>query len=92
MPRRKKAVEAVQPDPAIEADPTPAEIPQSQQGPLEAEAPVKPLLADPFPLKTVNLGGYKVHLQQSRQAGEMQIRFGDGTESLSHKPLQATFR
>ena len=39
----------------------------------------RPLLADPFTFKTVNAGGTKLHFQHSRQAGEFQIRFGEGT-------------
>jgi len=34
------------------------------------------LLAHPFIVKNANLGGSKVHLQFSRQANEIQIRFG----------------
>jgi hypothetical protein len=48
------------------------ERPRTEQAP-------RPLLADPFTFKTVNAGGTKVHFQHSRQAGEFQIRFGEGT-------------
>jgi hypothetical protein len=46
----------------------------------QREEPRMRLLADPFSLKTVNLGDYMVHLQFSRQANETQIRFGDGSK------------
>jgi hypothetical protein len=46
--------------------------------PRTEQAP-RPLLADPFTFKTVNTGGTKLHFQHSRQAGEFQIRFGEGT-------------
>jgi hypothetical protein len=46
--------------------------------PTADKAP-RPLLADPFTFKTVNSGGIKIHFQHSRQAGEFQIRFGEGT-------------
>ena len=41
-------------------------------------------MADPFPIKTVNLDGFKVQLQENRQSRQMQIKFGDG--SLKDKP------
>ncbi len=86
MARHKQATaEAVQSTLTQEATPPVAEIiqsPASQQ--LEeqskAEQPTRPLLADPFPVKTANIGGYRIHLQHSRQAGEMQISFGDGSK------------
>ncbi len=73
--RTSAAAEAVQPTRAEEAAPP---LPAAEQP--KSEPPQRALLADPFPIKTVNLDGYKVQLQHSRQANEMQIRFGDGTE------------
>ena len=73
--KRKSAAAAVEPTPTEEAAPP---LPAAEQP--KAEPPLGAFLADPFPVKTVNLDGYKVQLQHSRQANEMQIRFGDGTE------------
>lgn len=73
--RTSAAAKAIQPTPVEEAAPP---LPAAEQP--KAEPPQRALLADPFPVKTVNLDGYKVQLQHSRQANEMQIRFGDGTE------------
>ena len=75
MAKRKSAAAAVQPTPAEEAAPP---LPAAEQP--KPGQPTQQFLADPFPIKTVNLDGYKVQLQHSRQANEMQIRFGDGTE------------
>jgi hypothetical protein len=78
MPRRKQnAADETQPTQAQEAASPAAEPAQAAP---EPPAPPRPLLADPFPFKTVNVGGAKLHFQHSRQAGEFQIRFGDGTE------------
>ena len=61
----------------------------------DAEAPARQWRANPWPVKTANLGGYKIVLQESRpekQAREpgddavrnepwsMQIKFGDGSK------------
>jgi hypothetical protein len=35
-------------------------------------------LPDPFVIKTVDLDGYKVRLQQSRRSTQVQIKLGDG--------------
>jgi hypothetical protein len=46
-----------------------------------AEAPARQWRADPFPLKTVNLDGYRIELQESRkseQGWQLQIKFGSG--------------
>ena len=73
--RTSTAAKAVQPAPAEEAAPP---LPAAEQP--KPGQPSQQFLADPFPIKTVNLDGYKVQLQHSRQSNEMQIRFGDGTE------------
>ena len=52
-----------------------------------AEPPQRRLLPDPFPIKTVNVDGHKVQLQQKRQANQMEIKFGDG--SKKGKPSDA---
>jgi hypothetical protein len=80
MARRKQvAVEEVQ-TPTQEAVPQQAQAATAVLELPEAE-PRRPLLADPFPFKTVKLGDAKVHFQHSRQAGEFQIRFGDGSRN-----------
>jgi hypothetical protein len=46
------------------------------------ERPKREWRTDPFPIKTVNLDGYKVQLQESRHEGQpwqMQIKFGSGS-------------
>jgi len=94
--RTSTAAKAVQPAPAEEAAPP---LPAAEQP--KPGQPSQQFLADPFPIKTVNLDGYKVQLQHSRQSNEMQIRFGDGTEKdkpsdeirdfvKSHKVMAAT--
>jgi hypothetical protein len=88
MPRRKQsAAAAAELTPETPAPPQLPEVvtPPSPESPKlapeqpRADRPSRPLLADPFPFKTANVGGGKLHLQHSRQAGEMQIRFGDGS-------------
>jgi hypothetical protein len=47
----------------------------------EQEPPARQWRTNPFPVKTENLEGYKVQLQESRTAGQpwqMQIKFGTG--------------
>ena len=87
MAKRKQATaEAMAVTPTLDAPQLPEivtpqpEAPQPAAG-QPAETPAGPLLPDPFTFKTVNLGGYKVHLQHSRQAREIQIRFGDGAKN-----------
>jgi hypothetical protein len=58
---------------------------ESQQ--VATDQPARKFQADPFPVKVVNLDGYKVQLQENRQSRQMQIKFGDG--SLSDKPSDA---
>jgi hypothetical protein len=65
------------PQPTEATAPQRPEIVSSQDRPKGEQRP-RPLMPDPFPFKTVNLGGYKVHFQHSKQSGEFQIRFGDG--------------
>lgn len=88
MPRRKQsAAAAAELSPETLTPPQSPEVvpPASPESPKpvseqsKAEQPVRALLVDPFPFKTANVGGGKLHLQHSRQAGEMQIRFGDGS-------------
>jgi hypothetical protein len=96
MPRRKQAAaaaeltpESVIPPQAPEsAPPAPPESPKLVSEPSRPDQAPRPLLADPFPFKTVNVGSGKLHLQHSRQAGEMQIRFGGG--SRQEMPSDAT--
>jgi hypothetical protein len=52
-----------------------------------AERPARKFMADPYPSNTVDLGGYKLQLQENLQRGQMQIKFGDG--SLNDKPSDA---
>jgi hypothetical protein len=88
MPRRKQAAaQSAQFTPETPASPqlpeaippAPPESPSMAPEQPRADQPPKPLLADPFPFKTVNVGGGQLHLQHSRQSGEYQIRFGDGS-------------
>jgi hypothetical protein len=88
MPRRKQTAaaaaeltpETLTPPQLSEAvPPAPPESPKAVSEQPRADQPNRALLADPFPFKTANVGGGKLHLQHSRQAGEMQIRFGDGS-------------
>jgi hypothetical protein len=62
------------------ATPPPTEAPVTAQEQPAAEQPERKLLPDPFQLLTKNVGGVQMHFQHSRQAGEFQIRFGDGSE------------
>ena len=82
MPRRKpKTQEGAQSDPVQEAAPSEDAAPPMDDMP-SAERPPRQFRANPFPIKTVNLEGYKVRLQESRPAGQpwqMQIKFGDGS-------------
>jgi hypothetical protein len=82
MARRSKqaAAEAIQLNPTEQAPPRAAEISPDAAEPPKVEEPPRQFLADPFPFKTVNAGGTRVHFQHSRQAGEFQIRFGDGSK------------
>jgi hypothetical protein len=96
MPRRKQAAAAAEltpesvipPQSPEAAPPAPPESPKAVSEQPRADQPNRALLADPFPFKTTNVGGGKLHLQHSRQAGEMQIRFGDG--SRQEMPSDAT--
>jgi len=87
--RKQTSTDTAQVNPETLTSPQPPEIVPAvppepprlvSQQPKPEQAP-RPLLADPFPFKTENLGGYKVHFQHSRQAGEFQIRFGDGSRN-----------
>jgi hypothetical protein len=90
MAKRKPAIAAetthspdtiTSPQPPEIAAVLPPDPPQLVSEQSRAEQQPRPLLADPFAFKTVNLGGYKVHFQHSRQAREFQIRFGDGSRN-----------
>jgi hypothetical protein len=55
-------------------------VPDARQ--TDSEQPARKWRANPFPVETVNLEGYKVQLQESRPEGkpwEMQIKFGNGS-------------
>jgi hypothetical protein len=72
---------------AAEAVPLPAETaaPAESTPPVEAAnaGPSAKRYADPFLKNTVNVGGTKLQLQESRgsdQGWQMQIKFGDGSE------------
>ena len=82
MARRKQvAEEAARSTPIDEAAPRAAMTAADDLEPPEAEQPARPWRADPFPVKTVNLDGYKLQLQESRKSDagwQMQIKFGDG--------------
>lgn len=98
MARRKQAAaEAVELTPEALTPPPPSEnvppqSPENQQPGTpqqEAEQPQRQWRVNPFPIKTVNLGGYKVQLQESRpehrpnekyESWEMQIKFGSGSK------------
>jgi hypothetical protein len=64
--------------PEITTPPAPESPASADVSPQAARNP-RPLTPDPFAFKTVNLDGYKIHFQHSRQSGEFQIRFGDGS-------------
>jgi hypothetical protein len=68
--------------------PRPPESPQVGTEQPAVEQTTRKFRANPFPVKTENLGGYKVQLQESRPERkpgdkpapwEMQIKFGDGS-------------
>jgi hypothetical protein len=91
MARRKQATaEAVQVTPTEVAAPQAAEIEQTAPDQSDGEAPARQYRPNPYPIKTANLDGYKVQLQESRPEGkpwQMQIKFGDG--SLDNRPSDA---
>jgi hypothetical protein len=63
-------------------EPLAPESPQLGAEQPAAEQPARQWRANPFPINTVNLDGYKVQLQESRPAEkpwQMQIKFGDGS-------------
>jgi hypothetical protein len=76
MAKRSKqsAAEAVQltpetltpPQLAEIVSPPPPEAPKLSSQQADADQPTRQWRANPFPLRTVNLGGYKVQLQESR--------------------------
>jgi hypothetical protein len=75
MARQKKAAaEAVQAATIQEDAPPVTETATAQ------ETPPTPSEVDPFPrnIRTVNLNGYTIRLNQDRHANEMQIQFGSG--------------
>jgi hypothetical protein len=87
MARRKQAAaEAVQLTPTEETAPQAAEFEPAAQEQPDGEERARQYRPNPFPIKTANLDGYKIHLQESRpdeshpdqRRWEMQIRFGDG--------------
>jgi hypothetical protein len=88
MAKRKQAAAAAAEDftpptppqsPEVTPPPSP-ESPTSADASPKADAPQpRQLTPDPFTFKTVNLDGYKMHFQHSRQSGEFQMKFGDGS-------------
>jgi hypothetical protein len=76
--RKQVAAQSTQPDVIEEVAPVESATATAVLEPPRPEQTPRPLLADPFPFKTVTAGGSKVHFQHSRQAGEFQIRFGAG--------------
>jgi hypothetical protein len=85
--RKQVAATSMQTDVPQEYAPQEATAATAVMEPPRPEEPVQKFRADPFPLKTVNLDGYKLQLQENRQARQMQIKFGDG--SLNDKPSDA---
>jgi hypothetical protein len=90
MARRKAVAEAI---PTEEIEMQEATTSTAVAEPAQDESAARQWRANPFPLKTVNLDGYKVQLQESRpdresradkgkpsrdERWQMQIRFGDG--------------
>jgi hypothetical protein len=45
---------------------------------LPTQRSVNPLRSDPWVIKTVNIGGYRIRLQERRRSNQMQIKFGEG--------------
>jgi hypothetical protein len=96
MARRKQATaEAIQnttdtltsPQLPEVVPPLPPEPPQVASERPTPDEPARQFRANPFPIKTTNVDGYKIQLQESRPEKarwEMQIKFGDG--SLGDKP------
>jgi hypothetical protein len=101
MARRKQAVaEEVQLAPDTLTSPQPPEIVPPEPPQIGSERPIdepatRQWRANPYPVKTVNLDGYRVQLQESRPEKEsradpdkpsrderwqMQIKFGDGSK------------
>jgi hypothetical protein len=81
--RKQVAVEEAQTVATLEAPPqTSAAATAVLERPAD-EQPARQFRADPFALKTINLEGYKVQLQESRNSDagwQMQIKFGDGSK------------
>jgi len=81
--RNQAAAEAVQITPTQEAAPQALEIVQPPAEQPAAEQPQQQFRANPFPIRTTNLDGYKVVLQERRpdkQSWQMQIKFGEGSK------------
>lgn len=84
MAKRKQVVEeaAAEFTPTQEAPPQAAAAATAVLERPAGEPPARQFRADPFTLKTVNLEGYKVQLQESRKSDagwQMQIKFGSGS-------------
>src|SRR5262245_31877590 len=88
--RKQAAAEAVQLTPTDETAPQAAELDQAAPDQPDGDAPARQYRPNPFPIRTTNLDGYKVRLQESRPEGQpwqMQIKFGDG--GLDNRPSDA---
>ncbi len=81
--RNQAAAEAVQTTPIQEAAPQAVETVQTPAEQPAADQPQRQFRANPFPIKTTNLGGQRITLQERRpdgQSWQMQIKFGEGAK------------
>jgi len=79
--RKQVAAEAVEFTPTEQATPQETATATAVLKAPQAEQPQRQWRVDPFAVKTVNLEGYKVQLQESRKSDagwQMQIKFGSG--------------
>lgn len=83
--RKQAAAEAIRITPTEDFAPEAAETAQA-----DGEPPARSYRPNPYSFKTVNVGGSKIRLQESRHEGQpwqMQIKFGDG--GLDDRPSDA---
>src|SRR5258708_32465650 len=85
--KTSKKAEALEASVAIETRVSESKLPEtvptapaaSESHQAEASSPPEQrAIRDPFPIKTVDLGGYKLRLQHSRKNNQIQIKFGEG--------------
>ncbi|MGO9468053.1 MAG: hypothetical protein ACLQVF_28300 [Isosphaeraceae bacterium] len=97
MARRKQgAAQSVESTPIEEATQPMAETATAVLEPPKEEPPARQWRANPFPVKTVNLDGYKIQLQESRPvrdegASQEADASGDKAPERKHWEMQIKF-